>query len=47
MTLNTGEAAGLGYLLTVHYNSHILEKAADDLESLCRGYPGLVQGESV
>jgi hypothetical protein len=34
-------------LLTVHHLFHILEKAVDDLEGLCGGYPSLVLGESV
>ena len=37
----------LSELLTVHHYSHILEKAAHDLESLRCGYPSLLQGETV
>ena len=35
------------YMLTVHYHSHILNKAVDDLERLSCGYPSLVLGKSV
>ena len=35
------------HLLTIHYHSHVLEKAADDLKGLRCGYPSLVKGESV
>jgi hypothetical protein len=45
--LNIQCATSLVYLLTVHYLFHILEKAVDDLEGLCCGYPSLVDGESV
>jgi hypothetical protein len=34
-------------LLTIHYHSHVLEKAVDNLEGLRSGYPSLVQGEPV
>ena len=34
-------------LLAVHYHSHILNKAVDNLEGLRCGYPSLVQGESI
>jgi hypothetical protein len=46
-SVNTQRAASFAYFLTVHYHSHILEKAADDLKCLRCGYPSLVQGESV
>ena len=44
---NTQSAIYINNLLTVHYDSHILEEATDDLESLRCGYPSLVRGESV
>jgi hypothetical protein len=45
--LNTLSATSLLNSLTVHYHSYILDKAVDDLEGLCCGYPSLVHGESV
>ena len=45
--LNTQWARSLVYLLTIHYHSHILDKAVDNLKGLRRGYPSLVQGEPV
>jgi hypothetical protein len=46
-TLNTNRVIGLVNLLTIHCHSHIMDKAADDLEGLRCGYPSLVLGESV
>ena len=47
MILNAQLVTILVYLLTTHYRFHILEKAVDDLEGLCCGYPSLVLGESL
>jgi hypothetical protein len=44
---NTQQATSLVYFLTIHYHSHIPDKAVDDLEGLCCGYPSLVLSESV
>ena len=35
------------YSLTIHYHSHILYKAVDDLERLRCSYPSLILSESV
>jgi hypothetical protein len=44
--LNTQRATSLVYLLTIHYHSHILGKAIDNLEGLRCGYLSLFLGES-
>ena len=46
-TLNTQRATNLVNLLTVHYHSHILDKAVNDLEGLRSRYLSLVQGEPI
>jgi hypothetical protein len=45
--LNTRRATGLVDFLTVHYYLHIPDKAMDDLEDVCNGFPSLVLCQSV